>query len=62
MKNIDSILNDFKHITLDDLKKVQLLDRIDTKYVFNQNHLPNLLNELKPKYKILKINNTCKFN
>lgn len=58
----NNILKKFEYISLDDLKKVQLLDRKDTKYVFNQNQLPELLDQLKSSYQILKINDVCEFS
>jgi len=44
-------------VTLDELDTVRLLDRKDTKFVFNQIHLPLILEKVKPFYKILEINN-----
>ena len=40
-----------------ELDTVRLLDRKDTKFVFNQIHLPLILEKVKPFYKILEINN-----
>jgi len=42
---------------LDELDKVKLLDRQDTKFVFNQIHFPLILEKIKPFYRILEINN-----
>ena len=61
MKTDKSNLTDFNFISLDDLKKVQLLNRQDTKFVFNQTNLPGLLEKLKPSYQVLKINDICSF-
>ena len=55
-------LNDCKTISLDELDKVKLLDRKDTKFVFNQNQLPSILEKIKPYYRILEINNSPIFN
>ena len=52
-----NLLNHFQTVSLDDLDTVRLLDRKDTKFVFNQIHLPLILEKLKPFYKILEINN-----
>ena len=52
-----NLLNHFQTVSLDDLDRVRLLDRKDTKFVFNQIHLPLILEKLKPFYKILEINN-----
>ena len=48
-------LSDFDSIFLEDLDKVQLLNRKDTKFVFSQNKLLQLLDSLKPYYRILEI-------
>ena len=39
------------------MDNVKLLDRQDTKFVFNQIHLPLILDKIKPFYRILEINN-----
>ena len=57
-----NLLNDFQTISLDELDKVKLLDRKDTKFVFNQNQLPSILEKIKPYYRILEINNSPIFN
>ena len=51
------LLNDFQQVSLDELDKVKLLDRQDTKFVFNQIHFPLILEKIKPFYRILEINN-----
>jgi len=57
-----NLLNDLQTISLDELDKVKLLDRKDTKFIFNQNQLPSILEKIKPYYKILEINNSPIFN
>ena len=57
-----NLLNDLQAISLDELDKVKLLDRKDTKFVFNQNQLPSILEKIKPYYKVLEINNSPIFN
>ena len=57
-----NLLNDLQTISLDELDKVKLLDRKDTKFVFNQNQLPSILEKIKPYYKVLEINNSSIFN
>ena len=52
-----NLLNHFQTVSLDDLDRVRLLDRKDTKFVFNQIDLPHILEKLKPFYRILEINN-----
>lgn len=51
----DNLLNKCKFIQLEDLDKVQLLNRKDTKFVFHLNQLQNILEKLLPVYQILKI-------
>ena len=55
------LINDFETISLDQLDKVKLLDRQDTKFVFNQAQLPSILEKIKPFYKILEIDNCSIF-
>ena len=55
-------LNEFKSISLIDLKNIQLMNRHDTKFVFNQNDLIILLKQLTLNYKILTINDCRSFN
>ena len=55
------LLNDFETISLDELDKVRLLDRQDTKFVFNQAQLPWILERIKPFYRILEINDSSVF-
>ena len=54
-------LNDFETISLDQLDKVKLLDRHDTKFVFNQIQLPLILEKIKPFYRILEIEDCSVF-
>mgnify|MGYP000551309705 FL=1 len=54
---IQYLLNDLQTVSLEELDNVKLLDRQDTKFVFNQIHLPLILDKIKPFYKILEINN-----
>ena len=57
-----NLLSDLQTISLDELDKVKLLDRKDTKFVFNHNQLPSILEKIKPYYKVLEINNSSIFN
>ena len=56
-----NLLNDLQTISLDELDKVKLLDRMDTKFVFNQIQLPQILEKIKPVYRILEIKNSSVF-
>jgi len=50
-----NILDELQTVSLSELDKVKLLDRQDTKFVFNQIQLPLLLEKIKPFYRILEI-------
>jgi hypothetical protein len=53
---IENILSDFKAVNLKDMDSVNLMKRKDSKYLFNINQLPDILNELKASHKTLEIN------
>jgi len=55
MKDIRSILNEFEAITLGEMDKKELMNRTDTKFVFPQSKLPELLQVLKPHYQVLDV-------
>ena len=57
-----NLLNGLQTLSLDELDKVKLLDRQDTKFVFNQDQLPVILEKIRPFYKILEISNDLVFN
>lgn len=57
MSNIENILNVYEPISLKDTNKVKLMNRIDTKYVFNISKLPKILEKLKEHFFVLEINN-----
>ena len=59
--SLQKILRDHQTLSLADLEKVKLLDRQDTKFVFNQVQLPLILDKIKPFYRILEINNDLLF-
>lgn len=46
----------FESIQLEDLQKVQLLNRVDTKYIFHHSDLDGILFDLKEEYYVLEIN------
>ncbi len=58
---IEQHLSTFKSIGLKELDQVALLDRMDTKYVFTVEQLPDFLDQLKDKYFILEINDSRMF-
>lgn len=53
--NINSNLDQFPSVSLDEIKNVQLMNRMDQKFVFQMNDLPFLLNELSDSYNILEV-------
>ena len=61
MRSEDSKLTEFNFLSLDELNKIQLLNRKDTKFVFNQGDLPEILDKIKSSYHILKINDDFRF-
>ena len=48
-------LNQFDPITLEEMEGVKLMDRTDTKFTFNVNELPSVLEEAKNYYRILSV-------
>lgn len=48
-------LNQFDPITLAEMEGVKLMDRTDTKFTFNINELPSILEEAKTYYRILSV-------
>jgi hypothetical protein len=61
ISSLQNLLKDHQTLSLSDLEKVKLLDRQDTKFVFNQVQLPLILDKIKPFYRILEINNDLLF-
>lgn len=56
MRIKQDILKNFKPVRLQDLDNVSLLNRVDTKYVLNANHINDLLRELSKEFFVLEIN------
>ncbi len=54
-EQILQILNSFESITLKEMDGVKLMDRTDTKYTFNINELPDILEKAKTYYRILDV-------
>lgn len=54
---IRNVLEGFKPIRLEEMEKVRLMDRIDTKYVMPVSRLPELLIRMDGGYKVLEISN-----
>ncbi len=60
-QKIDYFLGDFYTISLSEMDSVELMNRLDTKYFFNINHLTQILRDALPYYRILEINNKRQF-
>ncbi|MDP4222279.1 MAG: polyphosphate polymerase domain-containing protein [Bacteroidota bacterium] len=52
----ENILGSFVPIGLEEMDNVRLMDRIDTKYLFSANKVPDLLRLMTEDYRILEIN------
>jgi hypothetical protein len=48
-------INSFDSLTLEELDKVKLLNRVDSKYVIHIKDFPMILGEIKSDYKVLEI-------
>jgi len=57
MEELLKILERFDPISLEEMKSVKLLNRIDTKYTFHIKYLPDILKSLKYDYRIFVFNN-----
>jgi len=55
------LLDNFDVVTLKELDRVKLLKRHDTKFIFNHSELIEIINQIKPFYKILRIENCSTF-
>lgn len=55
MNKISQALSVFEPISLSEMEEVKLLNRVDSKYIFHENMLPELLSELALDYRILEI-------
>jgi len=56
MNEISKITASFSPIKLAEMDNVKLMSRSDTKFAFKFSKLPELLNQMMPFYKVLKIN------
>ena len=57
MTEISNILNEFSPVTLNEMDKVKLMTRTDTKFLFHFNKLSSILEKAKECYRILEIDN-----
>ena len=58
LTEIIAILKKMEPITLDEMKNIRLMDRIDSKFVAPVDLLPQLLEDMKPYFKVQIHNNT----
>lgn len=56
INKFSSVLNNYKSVSLEDMDKVKLMNRTDTKFIFNIEHLELILSELMEQYDLLEIN------
>lgn len=54
---IVDLLNDFDPHGLNDLKKAELMNRVDTKFLVPLDKLPEIFKAIKPHYSVLEIDN-----
>lgn len=59
--NEDNVLKKFSSISLEDMEEVNLMNRIDTKYVFKRDILNSLLHQIVSNYFVLTINEKRSF-
>ncbi len=56
--SVNSILSEYVPIRLDQMGNQKLLNRVDTKFLFDAAYLPQLLEEVQSEYSVLEINET----
>ncbi len=56
--NLSQLLNAYSPISLTEMDSVKLMDRTDTKFIFNLKHLPQVLTLAQQHYKVFEIHNT----
>lgn len=61
LPNIDSALSLINPISLDEMISVPLMNRTDTKFVFSVSRLPDLINLIDGRYRVLEIDHLRTF-
>lgn len=56
-ETLTPILSSFQPVSLKGMNKIKLLNRQDTKFIFNFKKLPSLLEQLKDNYYVLEVEN-----
>lgn len=54
---IEEILDTCQNVSIFQLLRVELMERMETKFMFASSLLPQIVAELKPYYKVLSVNN-----
>lgn len=57
MEKLQHILKEFAPIKLEEMDKTKLMDRVDTKFAFHRDKLPDILKELKDFFHVLEVEN-----
>ena len=57
MLAINNILSEFDAISLGEMDRVALMNRVDTKYVFSEDILNEVLKKIKDDYFVLEVDN-----
>lgn len=55
MSALQEVITRFEPISLAEMDRVELLDRMDTKYIFGSAQLPEVLETLRSEYRILEV-------
>ena len=55
MTSVEDIVGSFDSISLDEMDRVALMDRVDTKYLFGTEQLPTLLQTMTAGYQVLRV-------
>jgi len=53
----EQILNEYQDVSISQIIGVELMERMETKFMFNYSLLPGIIDELKTYYKVLSVNN-----
>jgi hypothetical protein len=56
--DVKSLLDTFEPITLEEMDRVKLMDRVDLKFNFNIGKLPALLEAVRNEYRVLEVSGT----
>lgn len=62
MESIRNIISQYRKVSLDDIDKVALMNRIDLKFCFHIKHAPAIFEAMKEHYSALEIDGESVFN